>query len=1439
MKKPLPLSDKKRSNSSLSIKGRVEKYHENTIIGWAQYEGNDQPVNIDVFEGKTFLATIKADQGIEIDGTTHKNGFSYPLAEKYLSGKPYSFRFVEKESQKALGSLFRLGDGKFDTHFTLLNNQVLTGTVQQRTSSQALYTVTVSLDGEPFGQQQFQGGSLEKIGVKLPPIPTDNKSHNIQIKLANEQEKVVFTTIRKIKRDQPQTKTAKVSKPVIKIKGRVETFYNSTITGWAQYEGSDQPVHIDVYENKTFLETITANQNIESSHASENNGFCYLLPKKYLSGTSYKFRFIEKENQKLISGSPFRLGDGKFDTHFTVENNQALTGSVQQRTISQAPYTMIVALDGQVFWQKQFQGGSLEKINLKLPSIPTDDKDHNIQIKLINEQEKVVFTTLRKIKQAAIKTAKANKPTIKGRVEKFYNMAVVGWVQYGDDKSKVASIDVYDGDKYLETIKADQNTKTNGAKSNIGFSGFTYPLPKKYLSGDLYALKFIEKQSQRAISGSPFRLGNGRFDTDFQIKKGQYLVGTIQQRTSSKAVYTLVLSLDGEIFSQQKFQGGKTENIQVNLPASVFDSKKHNVQIKLLNNQEKSAFISSKKVIHRYRGVVESVTFEQITGWIVNEEYPSTPVEIDIAINGKKINTLCDIKRHDVQNELKLASSQLGFTIKIPSAARIEPSVNIDIFIKNTNNRILTKQYILTPKDILIRSLISAAEHLNSQLPQQQNIDLSAGLKVENNANTLVRQQIIWPIIQQLRQQPGLPASLNLSVNSACQIPAITKSPVIDVIIPVYKGYDETIACIESVLSANNTVSYQLFVINDQSPDGRLSFKLQAMAKDKLFILLENEKNLGFVGTANRGLHLHKDRDVVLLNSDTEVYDEWLDRMLAALQKNNNIATVTPFSNNATICSFPQFNQDNELGSNYSPQQLNHWFAELNDKQSVDLPTAVGFCMLIKREVIETIGYLDEQTWQKGYGEENDFCLKASALGWRNVLAADVFVTHHGSVSFAGDKQAYLSANLAKLNTLYPDYPTTVERFVRQDPIAPLRRPVIKKMLQQQSDKYLLFIMHSLGGGAKTNADDMANLLEQQGHAVLELSPQSETQWLLKDSSGHLCLSYQYPQDYQKLEHDLRELGVWRVHFHQLIGFPKQIWQLPKALACAYDFTAHDFLPICPRINMIDESGHYCEESQYDTKKCQRCISLNDLPELGGYENLWQEHGQSVKQWRKRFKKKLQKAENVFCPSQSTAKIYKNHYALKNLNVKEHPETSFVIQKPTDYTSDTINIAIIGAIGEHKGSELLLRCAQNALKEGLPLRFILIGFSNIDESLNQLDNVTITGEYKGSEQLQHLITQHECQLALFLSLWPETFCYTLTEALKNNLYPVALNYGAIADRIKVLKYGSVIHAHLSPEEINKKLVKAAKKAANIKADTHYQGAQYSNILKEYYQLEKK
>uniref|UniRef100_UPI002B4697DF glycosyltransferase family 2 protein n=1 Tax=Aeromonas caviae TaxID=648 RepID=UPI002B4697DF len=125
----------------------------------------------------------------------------------------------------------------------------------------------------------------------------------------------------------------------------------------------------------------------------------------------------------------------------------------------------------------------------------------------------------------------------------------------------------------------------------------------------------------------------------------------------------------------------------------------------------------------------------------------------------------------------------------------------------------------------------------------------------------------------------------------------------LDVIIPVYRGLDETKECILSLLSSIPQWA-QLIVINDCSPEPDLTNWLRQEASNLGFELHENKANKGFVGTVNYGMSLNKDRDVLLLNSDVEVSNlDWLNRMRKAAYSHDRVASLTPFSNNATICA--------------------------------------------------------------------------------------------------------------------------------------------------------------------------------------------------------------------------------------------------------------------------------------------------------------------------------------------------------------------------------------------------------------------------------------------------------------------------------------------------------------------------------------------------------
>jgi GT2 family glycosyltransferase len=261
----------------------------------------------------------------------------------------------------------------------------------------------------------------------------------------------------------------------------------------------------------------------------------------------------------------------------------------------------------------------------------------------------------------------------------------------------------------------------------------------------------------------------------------------------------------------------------------------------------------------------------------------------------------------------------------------------------------------------------------------------------------------------------------------------------IDIVIPVYRGEAETSACVQSVLASRVEVPHEVVVIDDASPEPALSGWLRGLPG---ITLISHADNRGFVATANEGMRLHPHRDVVLLNSDTEVAPGWLDRIAAHARKDEKVGTVTPFSNNATICSYPRTLERNDLPKGATIASLDGAFASANAGMSADIPTAVGFCMFITRECLDRVGLFDEARYGAGYGEEVDFCMRASRAGFRHVVAADVFVRHAGEVSFGNTGAERRARAQAIVDELYPEFQPRVRDFIARDPLAPFRERV-------------------------------------------------------------------------------------------------------------------------------------------------------------------------------------------------------------------------------------------------------------------------------------------------------------------------------------------------------------------------------------------------------------
>jgi GT2 family glycosyltransferase len=267
----------------------------------------------------------------------------------------------------------------------------------------------------------------------------------------------------------------------------------------------------------------------------------------------------------------------------------------------------------------------------------------------------------------------------------------------------------------------------------------------------------------------------------------------------------------------------------------------------------------------------------------------------------------------------------------------------------------------------------------------------------------------------------------------------MTADPGLDVIVPVHNQRPLVEACLASVLATRNAIPFELLVVDDASTDRELKAWLAQLAEAGRLTLLTNVVNLGFTKSVNLGMQLHPNRDVLLLNSDTVVYADWLDRLRRAAYSQPRVASVNPLTNASHIGSYPYRSANGSVRFEISDQRLDALAAEVNRERRVVVHSTVGFCMYIRRAALDDLGYFDAEHFSAGYGEESDFCYRARKVGWRHLVTGDVFVRHWEGQSF-GERKARLVAEMIDVfRRLHPDLAANDRNFAQRDPIRPLR----------------------------------------------------------------------------------------------------------------------------------------------------------------------------------------------------------------------------------------------------------------------------------------------------------------------------------------------------------------------------------------------------------------
>lgn len=675
--------------------------------------------------------------------------------------------------------------------------------------------------------------------------------------------------------------------------------------------------------------------------------------------------------------------------------------------------------------------------------------------------------------------------------------------------------------------------------------------------------------------------------------------------------------------------------------------------------------------------------------------------------------------------------------------------------------------------------------------------------------------------------------------------------PDILVIVPVYRDTDCTEACLNSLLATLSPTSrkalpsIRILIVNDQSPDPQMAPLLEKIARHPAVTLCTTPHNLGFPGAVNTGLRLAlaggkpgtrrkagQPADVILLNSDTLVAGEWLEELNSVAWSAPDIGTVTPLSNDATIMSYPDIHR-NTVPDLQQTRRMMKLARTACAGTAVDVPTAHGFCMYIRHDCLQQTGLLRDDLFAQGYGEENDFSLRARAGGWRNVAAPGAYVAHVGSASFGGTRHALQVRNLSILNRLYPGYDALIAGWAEQDPLFTARRKI--DMLRWRMDglavassktdqQSVLMVTHDYGGGVERVVRERASQFQKNGIRPVLIRP-VEGGCLIEgwrdtaafapgkpDRDGNATgfypsMRFRLPEEWPRLLQLLRTQHPRHLEWHHASGHHMRMRELAATLKVPYDVWVHDYIWFCPRISLTGPNGWYCGEPP--PEECERCLAVqgrsvdDDLP---------------VVDYIRRSAEELRSARRVITPSDDTARRMARHFPdvtfhpapleddRPGLTLEQLSAISVSADKPLPAPGklpqpDRYRVCIVGAIGREKGYEVLLEAARDAQKKALPLDFIIVGHTPDDLALMETGHVYITGEYKNDEAVA-LIRAQRAHYGLIPSVWPETWCLALSIAWKAGLPVAAFDFGAVAERIRITERGTILPPGISADRLN-------------------------------------
>lgn len=555
----------------------------------------------------------------------------------------------------------------------------------------------------------------------------------------------------------------------------------------------------------------------------------------------------------------------------------------------------------------------------------------------------------------------------------------------------------------------------------------------------------------------------------------------------------------------------------------------------------------------------------------------------------------------------------------------------------------------------------------------------------------------------------------------------LQSSSTVDIVVPVYSGRSETLACLDAIRTSNNNTLHRVVVVDDCSTDENLRNALRERMRRGEITLISRPINAGFAGAVNTVLTLDSTHDVVLLNADTLVFGNWLDRMRAVAYQSNDIGTVTPLSNHGELVSYPSPMRNNPVLNTKHAELVDQLFNLIGPKEAIDVPVGVGFCLYIKRKALTEAGLFDENTFGRGYSEDTDFCLRIRTYGWRNVCAANVYVVHWGSRSFGDEKQYLVAQNLCRLHARYPRHSEEYEQFLADNPLCNLYRDAQRHWLAKVGPQY----KGALQIGAFESEEGITFTLEpiEKRHCQW---------WIILNITGITGLSsieYEWPSQSLELREDLLAAGFKNIELKTFGEWPADIVDYLTDGFISYNVILEDYSGYCPRKYRLTRNAVVCDDP-VDINECENCLA-----ELGPLVYNYTD----ITSWQKRTQHILSKANKINALNDEIHNAYVKRFPMLNKQIKKNEallKFPPILSLPLEL-KESLHIAVLSARSLDEGYLQLIEQANKTLEQRLGVVFIVLGTTMNDANLQQLPNIHLVGIVPKIE-VQDVLRLHDC-----------------------------------------------------------------------------------------------